>query len=399
MFPEIEFQCEIEKTAFGGDGLTHTPDGRVAFIPDTLPGEKLIARVTAEKKNFVRAEAVRFGTTSPHRCEPDCPYRSECANCRYLHTDYATENGLKAEQLADLLHGTPVEPQTLLAPAAPEPATGYRNKLELHVHKVGGRTLLGYVKADNVTVTDIAECKLAHPEINAELARLRGDKSFLHTLHEGMRVTFRYTMHNGVTVWRNAPARNATWLRERLSIGELAVPPGGFFQVNPGGTELLLAGFQRFLGQVKPSRVIDLYAGCGLFGCAAAKFCSAEIMALELDPALAESCRYNLKNFGRPDAKVETGDAATAPERLGELGGAGTLLAVDPPRTGLDRRLCEALTASRVEHLAYISCNPATWVRDAARLVKGGFLPVELQLVNQFARTAHFELLSFWTKR
>lgn len=72
-----EFQCEIETCALGGDGIARV-DGEVVFLPGTLPGEKLIGRITAEKKNFSRAEIVRFGATSPHRVEPGCPYFGRC---------------------------------------------------------------------------------------------------------------------------------------------------------------------------------------------------------------------------------------------------------------------------------------------------------------------------------
>ena len=64
-----EFQCEIEKTVFGGDGLTRC-DGEVVFLPRTLPGERLIGRITAKKKNYSRGTVVRFGETSPRRIEP-----------------------------------------------------------------------------------------------------------------------------------------------------------------------------------------------------------------------------------------------------------------------------------------------------------------------------------------
>ena len=134
-----EFQCEIEKTVFGGDGLARV-GGEVVFIPRTLPGERLIARVTACKSSFSRAEAVRFGATSPHRIEPACPYFGRCPGCRYLHAGEAYETELKAAQLADQLAQAGLEPApgVLESPVAPEPPLGYRNKIVLHVHKVGG---------------------------------------------------------------------------------------------------------------------------------------------------------------------------------------------------------------------------------------------------------------------
>ena len=76
-----EFQCEIEKTVFGGDGLARC-NGEEVFLPRTLPGERLIGRVTAVKKNFSRAEVVRFGQKNPRRIEPGCSYFGRCPRWR-----------------------------------------------------------------------------------------------------------------------------------------------------------------------------------------------------------------------------------------------------------------------------------------------------------------------------
>ncbi len=390
-----EFQCEIEKTVFGGDGLTRV-EGEVVFLPRTLPGEKLIGRITAEKKNFSRAEVVRFGVTSPHRVEPACPCFGRCPGCDYLHTDYPGEIELKAAQLNDLLAGAGFDAAPLLPWGAPEPALGYRNKIVLHVHKIGARTLLGYVMGDNTTVTDIESCPLAHPAINEVLVKLRGDKSFLHSLHEGMDVTFRYTPHDGVRWWRNRPAKNETWLREETPAGTLSVPCGSFFQVNPGGMELLANEFRDILDLCHPRRVVDLYSGVGLFAAVAAGAGIREIMAVESDEDATAACRYNLTKLGVPDAEIIAGDAADAfahrpPDDE-------TLLVVDPPRNGLSARAGKALIDSPLKRLFYISCNPATWARDAARLRAGGFTLKRLRPVNMFPRTMHFELASFWER-
>ena len=103
-----EFQCEIEKTVFGGDGLARC-NGEVVFLPRTLPGERLIGRVTAVKKNFSRAEVVRFGQKNPRRIEPGCSYFGRCLGCCYRHAEYALEAELKSAQLADLLRHSSLE--------------------------------------------------------------------------------------------------------------------------------------------------------------------------------------------------------------------------------------------------------------------------------------------------
>lgn len=230
-------------------------------------------------------------------------------------------------------------PEAVAEPFAPEPELGYRNKIVLHTHKVKGETFFGYVMADNTTVTDIANCPLANPAINAKLAGLRGDKGFLHSLHEGMDVTFRHTEHDGVKFWRNAPAKNLTWLREETPAGTLSVPCGSFFQVNPAGGAHLVKRFMETVKRLEPSRVIDLYAGAGLFGCAAAACGVTDILAVESDAAAAEAARFNLARR-TANARVAAGDAGDALKELGREDAAHTLLIVDPPRNGSPSPRC-----------------------------------------------------------
>ncbi len=391
-----EFQCEIEKCVFGSDGLTRI-DGEVVFIPGTLPGEKLIAKITAPKKNFSRAEVVRFGVTSPHRQEPVCRYFGRCPGCQYLHTDYAYETELKLAQLKDLLASSGIEPETMLDPVAPQPPENYRNKVVLHVHTIGSAVKFGYVMQDNQTVCDIDHCFLAHPAINEELKRLRSDRSYMASLREGMDVTIRNTA-KGVQSWRNAPAKNATWLREQLSFGELSVPCGSFFQVNKEGAEALLSAVGRIIDRLEPNRFIDLYGGVGFFGSYAASKGVKDVLVVESDAAAAEAAKFNLKKFGISEPQVIAGDAGLALKELKSSEAPDTLLLVDPPRGGLTLRAAMCITGSALENFIYISCNPATWARDAVRLQKGGFKLKELQLVNMFPRTEHFELVSFFCR-
>ena len=151
-----EFQCEVETCALGGDGIARV-GGEVIFLPGTLPGEKLIGRITAEKKNFSRAEVVRFGSKSPHRIAPGCRYFGRCPGCCYQHADYAYETQLKQRQVLDMMKsaGVACEESAVMEPFAPQPPFGCRNKIVLHAHKVRGETSFGYVMADNTTVTDI----------------------------------------------------------------------------------------------------------------------------------------------------------------------------------------------------------------------------------------------------
>lgn len=391
-------KLEIEKCVFSGDGLAHV-DGQVVFVPNTLPGEVLIAEVTAVKKSFLRAKAIKFGTVSPHRVESACPAFGRCPGCAYMQTTYAYETELKQQQLCDFLATAGIEPELPVeTPIAPPPELGYRNKITLHVNKEGRETMIGYVGSDKQTVTPIDHCPLAHPAINELLAQKLADPGFRHSVHNRMDVTLRYTESDGAQLWRNNPPRNASWLKETTSLGLLAVPADGFFQVNTGGADSLIAETGKLIDEYKPYRFIDLYCGAGLFSCVAAERGVPEIYGAELNESSVAAARYNLKRRGREDAKLFVADAVKILPELIADAPSETLLAVDPPRTGLALKMAFALGALEHGTLLYISCHPATWARDAARLAKGGWKLRQVRLVNQFAKTAHFELFSYFVK-
>jgi tRNA/tmRNA/rRNA uracil-C5-methylase (TrmA/RlmC/RlmD family) len=394
-----QIKIEIEKCVFGGDGLGRV-DGQVVFVPGALPGEILIAEVTKIGRDFLRAKPVRWGTVSPHRIETAPNAAERYPECCYLHTTFEYETELKNRQLADFIAQTGVaDPAAVMgAPIAPEPAVGYRNKLMLHVNKENGKAQIGYVGADKQSVTTVEQCPLAHPAINAELARFLADPASGHSVHNHMTLTFRYTEPDGVKFWRNQPPRNASWLRESTSIGLISVPMDGFFQVNIGGADALIAEFGGLLDQLKPQRVIDLYCGVGLFAAVAAAKGVPEIAGAELAEELVAAAKFNLARRERPDAEIVAADAAAALPALLEKSSASTLLVVDPPRQGLGLKLVHTLAALPSGDLVYVSCHPATWARDVGRLAKAGWNLRTVRQINQFGRTLHFEMFSYFHK-
>ncbi len=391
-------KLEIEKCVFSGDGLAHV-DGQVVFVKGGLPGESVLAEVTKVKKSFLRAKIVKIGVASPHRVEPACKAAKRCPGCSYFHTTGEYENELKHQQLLDFLKATGVTPELPPEPPiAPEPLLGYRNKITLHVNKEGRETMIGYVGADKQTVTPIEECPLAKDAINKLLAEKLADVGFRHSVHNRMDVTFRYTEANGAMMWRNNPDKGASWLKEQTILGQLSVPMDGFFQVNNGGADALLTETMKYINEYKPYRFIDLYCGAGLFCCAAAECDVPEIYGAELSASSIEAAKYNLKQRGREDAKFYAIDAVKALPNMLDGAPSDTMLVVDPPRTGLTLKMAFALGGMEQGVLLYISCHPATWARDAARLAKGGWRLRTVRVVNQFARTAHFELFSCFVK-
>ncbi|MBO5763372.1 MAG: class I SAM-dependent RNA methyltransferase [Lentisphaeria bacterium] len=390
---------KIEKTVFGGDGLARSDSGEVIFVPGLLPGETALVEITAVKKNFLKAKVLKTGETSPERRPPECPAFHRCPGCVYFHTTPEYETELKQQQFRDFLAGAGFDPDCAAEPLLPGEPLGYRNKMVLHVHKDSGECFIGYVGADNQSVTPIGRCPLVTPEINEFFAGQLDDPGFRHSVHHRMKLTWRHTAHDGVKFFRNAPPRNATWLREDTCIGELSVPMGNFFQVNRAGADQLLRLYCDLVKKGSYQCAIDLYCGAGLFSAAAASAGVADIRGAEIEEDSITAARYNLKKRGREDAAFFAGDAEKIFDQLLENAPANTLLTVDPPRGGLSAGLSRKLRSlPQGMTLCYISCHPATWARDAANLRRAGFGLQHAQIINQFCRTAHFEIFSVFRR-
>jgi 23S rRNA (uracil1939-C5)-methyltransferase len=393
--PEV-LDLRVERLAFGGDGIARH-DGIVVFVPRTLPGELVRARCVRTGKNLIRARLIEVLSPSGERIEPACPLYGACPGCSYLHTGYRAELSAKQRQLADLLAriGRCAPEQTAHPVAAPE-RTGYRNKIVLHADDDGGRPVLGYFAEDNRTVFDVPACPLACSAINDKLADLRGDRAFRAGCRAGSSVTLRHTATDGVVWWNSLAGSPPGMLTEATSVGDLAVPPASFFQVNPAVGRLLVEAVESRIREIAPSFVCDAYSGVGVLAFAALRAGAGNAVGIETDTAAVRAARDNAARlgFGKRTGFVAASAEESLARTLASREAEGTLLILDPPRTGLTPETAAAVAASPVPRLIYVSCAADTLARDAARLGAGGFRLTRLRLFDMFPATPHFETIA-----
>jgi 23S rRNA (uracil1939-C5)-methyltransferase len=356
-----EVEVIIRDVAFGGAGVGELPDGRVAFVPFTLEGERVRVRVTREKKGFAEAELVELREASPKRVRPICPLFGQCGGCAYQHADYAEQVRIKAKQVRDTLErigGLRDLPSPRVEPA-PAPY-GYRNKIAVHSAPSGA---MGFYSADGKSVVDVARCPIAAPEVNEQLHRLRR--------------TGRRPRH---AVIEDAAAR-------------AGAPGGSFHQVNTAMAARLLAWAREEAPAAGASRLLDAYCGAGFFAFGLAdlfpEVCGLDRDARAISAATARGSREKRENLRFFAAPVEEKlawflDAANAPK---------TVALVDPPREGLDPAGARALAAARCPRVLYVSCNPSTLARDLKRLAgpDGPYRLAALAVFDMFPQTASVE--------
>ncbi|MEI8122322.1 MAG: TRAM domain-containing protein, partial [bacterium] len=396
----------ITDLPYGGRGVGRL-EGKVCFVPGVLPGETVKVRIEKDRADFFDADPLEIITPSPHRITPTCPFartisnlKSEilnplCPGCSYQHVSYEEEVRIKNGQLRVLLARHAGAGDDVLLPPIPAPTPlGYRNKMALHAQVDGKEVRVGYYMADNTTVLDIPACPLAMSPLNAALDERRRDPSFFRTLKDGMTITFRWTEKDGAVWWRNRAAEKDIWLVESSVLGSLAVPRNSFYQMNPVMADRLVTATQSRLAESPSHTVIDLYCGVGVFALAAAMLGTPQVIGIDLDGPGIKAAEFNTRKRELTNTQWK---AATAEEGILGLGlkrPEETTLIVDPPRSGLGRKLVQEILAHRPRRILYISCAPDTMVRDAAWLKEGGYGIRSSQLFDLFPRTIHFESLT-----
>jgi 23S rRNA (uracil1939-C5)-methyltransferase len=340
---------QIQDVAFGGKGVARD-QGKAVFIPFTIDGERVAAKIVREKKQFAEAELVELLDPSPSRAAPECTYFGRCGGCSYQHISYDHQLELKARQVEQAMRriGRLAEPP--MHPIIPSPLPyGYRNRITVHAED----NVVGFYRRDVHQLMDIERCPIAAPEVNAALAQLRTGR-----VRDG-----HYTL--------------------RAQSG-----PRVFAQTNDAVAQALADLIARLLPP-EAKLLVDAFCGAGFFTKRLAPQFE-RVVGIDWDRFAIEAAQ---KDAGANEAYI-SGDVTT------ELGWllqqsdlASTALIVDPPATGLSAEMRRAILDSAPHTVIYISCNPPTLGRDIAELQQR-FSVISNTPLDMFPQTAEIEVVA-----
>ncbi len=398
---ENAIELTVEKIVYSGKGLARY-EGLVVFIPDVLPGERVLAEIVARHKRHADARLIRVLDASPERIVPCCPLYEICPGCVYQHACYGEEIRIKQDQLVNFLERTAAwQNSVVVAKPLPSPLEiGYRNKIVLHTRAAAnGVPAVGYIGRDNQTLLDIAACPLALPAINQRLAELRSESAFMNTLPDGEDLTLRHTIEDGTLIWFGERSSGKERLTEQSPWGPMRVPRRGFFQVNPALIAALTEGLQAALSVIKPNTVVDLYCGSGLLSLAAGHAGAIRIVGIDIEQRAIRFARANARKLGKGEHVFVAGRVLDQlPHILKDIDQTRTALIADPPRRGMESPILDLIGVSALPTLLYVSCAADTLARDLNRLATFGFRLRSIRLFDMFPRTPYFESLAVLTR-
>jgi 23S rRNA (uracil1939-C5)-methyltransferase len=395
----------ITAVAAGGAGIAREPSGRVLFVEGALPGELVVAELTAERRDHARAVAVEVVEPAPGRVTPPCPWvAAGCGGCGWQHVSPAVQRELKSQVVADALRRL----SGVTDPAAgsgPVLATaGYRTTLRGVADEEGRFALRAHRSHDLVAVPT---CLVAHPLVAEVLAEGRFPPAAGVTVRVGARTGERLVVVDGpgtgpqggadearvvvpegvrVVAGAELAAGRRAWLHEEVAGVRLRVSARSFFQAGPEAAEALVAAVADAAGPLGPDdRVADLYGGVGLFAATVGR--GARTVLVEASAAATADARINLRGTDRPARVVRSDVARWRPRRM-------DLVIADPPRVGLGRGGARTVAGTHARRVMLVSCDAGSLGRDVALLRAAGYRWVSSTLVDAFPHTPHVEVVT-----
>lgn len=380
-----------ERFVAGGEALARDPEGRVVFVRGGVPGDQVDVTPIEDHGDWWRASVVRIEQAGPARVEPPCVRRHQgCGGCDWQHVAVDAQLPAKAEIVTDAMRRTGKLPDAEIRLGAAVPDRGYRTSIRV----VGSEDGTAAFRQDRSHDTVAASgCLVAHPRLAEILETLRVSPDLEVTLRVSEATgaaTARWDRGrgevSGLPDWVHAGPK--AWIDEEVAGHRFRVSAGSFFQSGPKAAEMLIGAVRRAAPELESAeRVVDAYAGVGLFAVASAPP-AAEVVAVESSRSAVADCRQNLS--GRPH-RVEQGQVGRWQAGAGER---FDVAIADPARSGLGRPGVAALVAARPDVLVLVSCDPVALARDTEMLGRNGYRHAGTEVLDLFPHTHHVECVT-----
>jgi 23S rRNA (uracil1939-C5)-methyltransferase len=406
----MEHIVTLTTLTYGGDVMGRLDDGRAVFVPFGLPGERVRVRLMEDKRNFARGELLEILDPSPRRIAARCKHFGVCGGCHYQHLPYEEQLKAKTEILRDQLRRIGKIENPPVRDMIPSPSPwNYRNHVQFHLTEDGK---LGYVMAQTPGVFAIRECHLPEesinsfwhqlefePETDLERVSLRsglGDELMLVLESESPEppeleieadVSVTHVFEENTVV-----IAGTDHLTIRVLDRDFRVSAASFFQINTAMAAKMVEHLLTYLPVSLSTTVLDVYCGVGLFSAFLAPKCK-QIIGIESSPSACEDFTFNLDEF----ENVELYEGL-AEDVISRLEVKPDIVLVDPPRAGLEKRVVDGILKMNPKVIAYVSCDPSTLARDAARLINGEYKLKQVAPFDLFPQTFHIESISFFER-
>ena len=401
------YDVNIEGLENEGAGVCRI-NGMVVFVPKALTGEKVRIRITEIKKNYAKGKVIEVLEKSKHRVDSGCPYYEECGGCNLRHQDSKENLKFKKEKVENAIKRIGKLDIKVNDVVSSFRDDNYRNKASFKVEN----NKIGFYSEGTYQLVDIKECKLMKKEINDSLYYIR--KYLEENKNEIKNVTVKYgNAMNEILIdiysvnesdinicdflINNLPSLKTIIFNDKIVYqnGYISQIINGlmfncsaksFFQVNDMQAEKLYNLAIKSAHLKESDTVLDLYCGTGTISCIVSSHVK-KVIGVEIVEDAVRDAKCNLMINNINNVKFIVGDAAKKVSKIKEK---VDVIFVDPPRSGMDRKMISIIKNIKAKKIVYISCNPVTMARDLNYL-SDTYITSKVTPVDMFPNTSHVE--------
>lgn len=441
-------KLEITDLSYDAMGVAHTEDGITVFVNNALPGEIVEAQILKIRKNLAFARVQNILVKSPDRIEVTKNQWVQTGLASLAHLSYDAQLAFKQKQVQNLLQKAHMDDVTVKETLPSPQITGYRNKAEVPVRQINGKLEIGFFRKHSHDVVPMEDFFTTDPKIDKILVATRDILRENHVTaynektHQGaikylmvrvghytgdIMVVLVSTVKNfpqlpkviseiqqlenvkSIVLNYNPQKTNVILGRKDILLGgnpyitdqigdqKFMISPQSFFQINSEQTTRLYDLAVKQADLQEDDVVVDAYSGIGTIGLSVAKHVK-KVIGVEVVKSAVEDAENNAALNRIENADFALGKAEEMMPKWEEQGLSTDVVFVDPPRKGLTPEFIEATVKTEPKKVVYISCNPATLVRDLQQFKDLGYKFDTIAPVDMFPMTPHIESVTVLTK-
>lgn len=438
-----EYEFYIEDIEFPAQGIAFH-EGEKVSIKSTLPGQKVIGRVSKKKQAYVEAKLVKILEDVDYKIQPKCKITDLCGGCSHQFLSYEKQLDFKRQQVLKLFEEAEIKDFEFLGIEESPEVFEYRNKMEFtfgDFQKDGELTLGMHTKGRSFSIVTVDDCrivdgdfrqilkvvlqyfrelKLPHykvlkhegylrnlvirkakntgeilvnivtttqvdfdfSEITNILKELKCDGNITGIIH-----TFNDSLSDVVQADKTEILLGREYIIEELLDLKFKINPYAFFQTNTKGAEKLYCLVRDFLGESESKVVFDLYCGTGTIGQIVAPKAK-KVLGIELIEEAVAAANENAAINGLDNCEFIAGDIAKV---IKEVKDKPDSIILDPPRAGVHPTALDYVIEFDAENIVYVSCNPKSLVVDLKEIINKGYKVEKVVLMDMFPHTPHVE--------
>lgn len=436
------YELEITDVSSDGNGVASI-DGMVVFVPDTITGDKISARILKVHKTYAYAKAEEIIKESSHRCSALCREFGKCGGCDFQHINYEYQLEIKKGIIENAVKRIGRLECGVDEMLGAEKIHRYRNKM---IFPVGsgrdGAVQCGFYRERSHDIIPLDDCLLGGEFNGAVISAVKeymekfNVQPYDEKTHRGTvrRIFTRSGTVSGeimIVISANAEKlpqeeelvrelvkispniksiilninkartnlvlgrENRTLFGEGRICDELLgvryeISPHSFFQINHAQTERLYSRALEYAEISETDTVMDIYCGIGTISLSAAALAK-KVIGVEIVPQAIEDAKKNARENRISNAEFYCADAAELVPELIKNGERPSVVILDPPRKGSDENTLGAIVSAEPKRIVYVSCNPATLARDLRFLGDNGYKAEKIAGVDMFPNTVHVE--------